>query len=169
MPSDAERVIAAATAAGLTVAVAESLTGGDVCVNLVAVPGSSAVLRGGVVAYAIDVKVSVLGVDQGLLDNHGPVSAETAAAMARGVREVLHADVGIATTGAAGPEPHGGKPPGTAFIAVDTGEGENYVDELRIAGGRAEVCAGVRDAALKLAANAIEHTKKTGASAREQA
>jgi nicotinamide-nucleotide amidase len=169
MPSDAERVIRAATAARLTVGVAESLTGGDVCVHLVAVPGSSAVLRGGVVAYALDVKLSLLGVDPGVLDAHGPVSAETAVAMARGVRAALHADVGVATTGAAGPEPHGGKPPGTAFVAVDIGEGEPRVEELHLEGDRRAVCAGVRDAALALTANAIQHTAKTGELTREQA
>jgi nicotinamide-nucleotide amidase len=169
MPSDAERVIAAAKAAGLTVAVAESLTGGDVCVKLVAVPGSSEVLRGGVVAYAIDVKVSALGVEPSLLDRHGPVSAQTAAAMARGVRAALGADVGIATTGAAGPEPHGGKPPGTAFIAVDSGDSAPRIEELDIEGDRTAVCAGVRDAALALAADEIEHHAKTGELKREQA
>jgi nicotinamide-nucleotide amidase len=160
MPSDAERVVAAAAAAGLTIAVAESLTGGDVSVNLVAVPGSSAVLRGGVVAYATDVKVSVLGVEPELLERHGPVSRETAIAMARGVRRVLGADVGIATTGAAGPEPHGGKPPGTAFIAVDADGVAARVEELHVEGSRREVCSAVRDAALALAAETLELVRK---------
>jgi nicotinamide-nucleotide amidase len=158
MPSDAERVIAAATEAGLSIGVAESLTGGDVCVKLVAVPGSSAVLRGGVVAYAIDVKVSVLGVDPDALDRYGPVSRETVVAMARGVRHVLGADVGIATTGAAGPEPHGGQPPGTAYVGVDVGDGDPRVSALHVPGSRAEVCASVRDAALALAADVIGGT-----------
>lgn len=170
MPSpDAERVIAAATRAGLTIGVAESLTGGDVCVHLVAVPGSSAVLRGGVVAYALDVKVGVLGVRQRVLDVHGPVSEETATAMASGVRDVLHADIGISTTGAAGPEPHGGKPPGTAFVAVDIGDGQPRVREIHAEGTRAEVCAAARDAALDLAAITLEKLLDKGALNGEQA
>jgi nicotinamide-nucleotide amidase len=169
MLSDAERVIAAAQAAGLSIGVAESLTGGDVCVRLVGVPGSSAVLRGGVVAYASDIKVRVLGVDQGELDRYGPVSRETALAMARGVRVALGADVGIATTGAAGPEPHGGKEPGTAFVAVDSGDDAPAIVELHVPGSRRDVCAGVRDAALALAADAVEGTLKNGALDGEQA
>jgi nicotinamide-nucleotide amidase len=169
MPTEPERVIAAASAAGVSIGVAESLTGGDVCVRLVGVPGSSAVLRGGVVAYASDVKVRVLGVEQRDLDRYGPVSRETALAMARGVRVALGADVGIATTGAAGPDPHGGQPPGTAFIAVDAGDGIPAVVELHVPGSRRDVCAGVRDAALSLAADALEGIARNGAPSGEQA
>ncbi len=157
MPTpDAERVIAAAVRAGRSIGVAESLTGGDVCAQLVSVPGASAVLRGGVVAYAIEIKASVLGVDPAILDEHGPVSEETVLAMASGVRRALGADVGIATTGAAGPGPHGGKPAGTAFVAVDIGDGAPRVGELRAGGSRDEVRAAARDEALSLAAEVIE-------------
>lgn len=157
MPTpDAERVIAAAVRAGRSIGVAESLTGGDVCAQLVSVPGASAVLRGGVVAYALEIKASVLGVDPAILDEHGPVSEETVLAMASGVRRALGADVGIATTGAAGPEPHGGKPAGTAFVAVDIGDGAPRVGELRAGGSRDEVRAVARDEALSLAAEVIE-------------
>jgi nicotinamide-nucleotide amidase len=95
---------------GLTLAVAESLTGGALCDAFVSVPGASAVLRGAVVAYATPVKASVLGVDAALLEREGPVHPDVARAMADGVRRVLAvdgrpADVGVATTGVAGPEP----------------------------------------------------------------
>ena len=83
----AARVVAGLTAAGRTVAVAESLTGGAVVEALVAVPGASACVRGGVVAYATDLKASLLGVPTALLDAVGPVDPEVALAMARGVRD----------------------------------------------------------------------------------
>jgi nicotinamide-nucleotide amidase len=105
---------------GLWLAVAESCTGGRVLGRLTDVPGSSAWLRGGVVAYDNAVKIDVLGVAPDLLRAHGAVSEPVAAAMARGVRERLRADVAIAVTGIAGPT--GGtpdKPVGTVVIAVD--------------------------------------------------
>ncbi|MFN3948618.1 CinA family protein [Microbacterium sp.] len=125
---------------GWTVAVAESLTGGLVVSSLVDLPGASRVVRGGVVAYATDVKHSVLGVDQALLDAHGAVHPRVARQMARGVRDVLGrdgvaADVGIATTGVAGPQEQDGQPVGTVHIAVSTPLGTR-VDSLVIAGDR---------------------------------
>lgn len=103
---------------GWTLAVAESLTGGLVCATLVEVPGASAVLRGGVVAYATDLKGTLLDVDTALLAERGAVDPDVAAAMATGVRARLCADVGLATTGVAGPTPQDGHPPGTVHVAV---------------------------------------------------
>ncbi|MFF7681320.1 CinA family protein [Microbacterium sp. NPDC007973] len=125
---------------GWTIAVAESLTGGLVVASLVDVPGASRVVRGGVVAYATDLKHSVLGVDQALLDAHGAVHPRVARQMARGVRDVLgadgvSADVGVATTGVAGPDEQDGQPVGTVHIAVSTPLGTR-VDSLVIAGDR---------------------------------
>lgn len=125
---------------GWTVAVAESLTGGMVVSSLVDIPGASRAVRGGVVAYATDVKRSVLGVDPALLEAHGAVHPRVARQMARGVRDVLGrdgtpADVGIATTGVAGPEPQDGQPVGTVHIAVSTPLGTR-VDSLVISGDR---------------------------------
>src|SRR5216683_2895972 len=104
-----------------TVAGAEGDTGGVLLEWLTAVPGSSAVVRGGVVAYHDDLKRAVLGVAPRLIAQHGAVSAEVAEAMAHGVRRVAAADVGLATTGIAGPG--GGtatKPVGLAYVsAVD--------------------------------------------------
>lgn len=119
-PQVAGRLLAALEARGWTLAVAESLTGGAVCARLVDVPGASRVLRGGVVAYATDLKETLLGVDGELLAQRGAVDPDVARAMAEGVRERLHADVGLATTGVAGPEPQDGRDPGSVHVAVVT-------------------------------------------------
>ncbi|MCB1004609.1 MAG: competence/damage-inducible protein A [Acidimicrobiales bacterium] len=103
--------------AGLTLAVAESLTGGLVTSRLTEVPGSSDVLRGGVVSYASEVKHDLLDVPEGPV-----VSAAAAAAMADGVRARLEADVGIAVTGVAGPAEQEGQPVGTVFLGVALGD-----------------------------------------------
>lgn len=102
---------------GLTLAVAESVTGGLVGARLTAVPGASDVFRGAVVSYASDVKFNVLSVPNGPV-----VTADAAKAMATGVREHLSADVGIATTGVAGPAEQEGHPPGTVFLGLAHGE-----------------------------------------------
>src|ERR1700748_2677274 len=86
---------------GKTVAAAESLTGGLVAAALTDVPGSSNAFRGGVIAYATELKAQVLGVDVGMLKRHGPVYAPVASAMAAGVRQRLGATIGVATTGVA--------------------------------------------------------------------
>lgn len=103
---------------GLTVGTAESLTGGLVCAALTSVPGSSETVRGGVVSYATDLKAHLLGVDRGRLDEVGAVDAVVASQMAEGVRRLLGADVGLATTGVAGPGPADGIPAGTVHVAV---------------------------------------------------
>jgi len=106
---------------GWHIAVAESCTGGLICHLLTNIPGSSAYLRGGVVAYADSVKANVLGVPEELLASHGAVSAPVAKAMARGVRRLLSTEVGVGVTGIAGPT--GGtptKPVGTVYLALST-------------------------------------------------
>jgi nicotinamide-nucleotide amidase len=132
-------VVARLVRAGLTVATAESLTGGLVAAALTSVPGSSAVVRGGVVAYATDLKAALLGVEAALLARVGAVHPDVAAAMARGAAERLGADLGIACTGVAGPDPQDGQPPGTVFVAA-------YVAAERRTVVRAEQLAGDRDA-----------------------
>nr|WP_306239054.1 nicotinamide-nucleotide amidohydrolase family protein [Ornithinimicrobium cryptoxanthini] len=114
----ADRVVALLREAELTVATAESLTGGLVAAALTSVPGASAVVLGGVVSYALSVKEGLLGVPKELLEEQGAVAADSAAAMADGVRRATGAAVGVATTGVAGPEPSEGKPVGTVFVAV---------------------------------------------------
>jgi len=101
-----------------TVAVAESLTGGLLAAALTAAPGASATFRGGLTAYATDVKGSDLGVDEALLAAEGPVDPDVALQMASGVRERFGATYGLATTGVAGPELVGERPVGTVFVAM---------------------------------------------------
>lgn len=144
---DPSAVVALARTHGATIATAESLTGGAVCMALAEVPGVSDVLRGGVVAYQVEVKHEVMGVDTAALDEHGPVSREVAQEMASGVRKRMGARIGLATTGAAGPEPHGGKPPGTVWVAVDF-DGRVTARELFIDGDRSAVTRGAIDAVL---------------------
>jgi len=134
----ATEIIGLLTRAGETVAAAESLTGGLVAAALTDVPGSSNAFRGGVVAYATELKAEVLGVDVGLLKRHGPVYAPVAAAMADGVRTRLGATIGIATTGVAGPGPQDGHPAGTVHVAVSLA-GDTIVRTMALAGGRDEV------------------------------
>jgi nicotinamide-nucleotide amidase len=106
---------------GQSVAVAESLTGGLLAAALTSVPGASAAFRGGVVTYATDLKAAVLGVPADLLARHGAVHPDVAAAMAAGVRRLMGAAVGAATTGVAGPDPADDQPVGTVYIAVSIG------------------------------------------------
>jgi nicotinamide-nucleotide amidase len=134
----ARRVVTALTEQRRTIAVAESLTGGLLGATITTVPGASVVFRGGVIAYATDVKSALLGVPAGLLAARGAVDPDVAAAMAAGAQQRLGADVGVATTGVAGPDPAEGKPPGTVHIAVRVG-GSTVVETLALAGSRAEI------------------------------
>ncbi|MGN6742645.1 MAG: CinA family protein [Amnibacterium sp.] len=136
-------VLALLKESGRSLAVAESLTGGLLTDAFVQVPGASAVLLGGVVSYATELKHELLGVDAALLEAEGPVHPEVARQMADGVRRVLAvggriADVGVATTGVAGPDPQGGRPPGTVYVAVAIGS-RRIAAAGRFAGDRAAV------------------------------
>jgi nicotinamide-nucleotide amidase len=126
------------TERGQTIAVAESLTGGLLAAALVAVPGASAVFRGGIVAYASDLKSALLGVPAALLERCGAVHADVAAAMAEGVRTRLNATFGIATTGVAGPDPADGQPVGTVHIAAAGTQGTAR-RKLALAGDRGAI------------------------------
>ncbi|MGW2236258.1 CinA family protein [Streptomyces sp. NPDC001759] len=146
MSSQAADVVRLLTVRGQTLAVAESLTGGLVAADITGVPGASKVFRGSVTAYATGLKHELLGVDAGLLAEHGAVDPQVAAQMAAGVRKALGADWGVATTGVAGPDPQDGKPVGTVFVAVDgpfgPGSGSasgGKVEALRLNGDRAEI------------------------------
>lgn len=115
----AARLQGICVAAGLTVATAESCTGGRIGDALTDVAGSSGYVRGGVVAYADDIKEAILGVPTSLIEQHGAVSAQVARAMAAGARERLGADLGVAVTGIAGPSGAApGKPVGLTYVAV---------------------------------------------------
>jgi nicotinamide-nucleotide amidase len=124
-----ELVLALCRARGLSLATAESCTGGLVAERLTRVPGSSDVFVGSIVAYADEVKVSALGVPRELIEQHGAVSAEVSAAMARGIRERLGVDVGVGVTGIAGPG--GGtpeKPVGLVYVSVSAPQAERTID-----------------------------------------
>jgi nicotinamide-nucleotide amidase len=149
---------------GLTLATAESCTGGLVAARLTSVPGSSAVFRGSVVAYADDVKQAELGVTEKTLRAHGAVSAETALAMAEGARERLEVDVAVAVTGIAGPD--GGtpeKPVGLVWLSVVSGgrdgsEPRELTRSVNLPGGRADV----RDRASTVAMHLIRRALSAG-------
>ena len=150
MLQSVQAVLDALGARQLTLAVAEGDTGGLLLQALTAVPGSSGVVRGGVVAYHDDLKREVLGVPLEVLRRHGSVSAEVAEAMARGVRRVGRADLGLAATGIAGP---GGatqlKPVGLAFVAA-AGAERSLVRAHRWQGDRRANRAASAEAALRL-------------------
>jgi nicotinamide-nucleotide amidase len=142
---------------GRTIAVAESLTGGLVAATIVGVPGASAVFRGGVVAYATDIKASVLGVAAGLLERVGAVDPDVADEMAYGVARLLGADYGIATTGVAGPDPQDGQAVGTVWISVVGPEGAQAAT-IGLALDPALGRQGIREAALDEALSAaVDH------------
>lgn len=150
MRDAAADVLAAMERDGLMLAVAESLTGGLLAASLVGVPGASRVLRGGVVAYATDLKHTLLGVDRDLLEERGAVDPDVAVQMARGACARLGADVGVATTGVAGPDAQDGHRPGTVFVAVHRAGRTARVERLDLPGDRAAVRSGTVAAALAL-------------------
>ncbi|SJN32671.1 C-terminal domain of CinA type S [Microbacterium esteraromaticum] len=157
--SEAAALITELRVRGWTLGVAESLTGGGVAAEIVTVPGASAVFSGAVVAYATPVKHTLLGVDADLLAEHGPVCAEVAVQMADGVRRAVAvggraADVGISTTGIAGPDSPDGQPVGTVHIGLATPL-RSSTRSFVFAGDRGAVRVQARDAAIALALEAI--------------
>jgi len=144
---------------GATLAFAESLTGGMLCDAFVSVPGASAVVRGSIVAYATGLKASLLGVPEALLAEHGPVHPEVAVRMAQGARTALSvgghpADVGVATTGEAGPDASGEAHVGLVYVAVADAQ-RTLVREHRFSGDRAAIRAQAVDAAIELLAESV--------------
>jgi nicotinamide-nucleotide amidase len=146
----AQDVIDRLRQASKTVAVAESLTGGLVLAAFTDAPGASEVVRGGVVVYATETKAEQLGVDRQLLASRSPIDPDVALEMARGVRRRWSADLGLATTGVAGPDPQDGHPVGEVYVAVADASGDQVrrVDipqsgtgDLRVLIRYATVCA----------------------------
>lgn len=129
---------------GITVAVAESLTGGMVATALAAAEAASEWFRGSLVAYSSEVKHALLDVPDGPV-----VSAEAAEAMATGVRRLLGADVAVAVTGSGGPSAEDGQEPGTVYLAIDDGS-EVRVRRLGLSGEPGEICADSAEATLRL-------------------
>ena len=140
---------------GLTVAAGESATGGLLSYLLSSAPGSSRFFLGGVTAYANEAKAEVLAVPAEAFEA-GAVSEAVAAAMARGVRDLFHADIGVADTGIAGP---GGatptKPVGLFYVALSSGDGFETVRTYNFKGDRAQVRKAAADAALSLLAEYV--------------
>ena len=145
--SDVAQLVGALRARGQSVAAAESLTAGLFCATVAEIPGASTVLRGGVVVYATDLKAVLAGVPEALLAAHGPVSPQTAAALAEGVRVRCAADWGVGLTGVAGPDPVDGHGPGRVYLGVSDAYGTD-VTELTLSGDRAAVRRGAVDAAV---------------------
>ena len=140
---------------GKTIAAAESCTGGMVAAALTSVSGSSRVIGTGVVAYSWDCKKKLLGVDGDVLEEYGAVSSQVARQMARGVRELSGADIGVSVTGEAGPVAGEQQPVGTVFIALADAR-RTWVKELHLEGGREEIRRAAAAAVLELACRYIE-------------
>jgi nicotinamide-nucleotide amidase len=135
-----QQVLALLSDAGETIAVAESCTGGLLAARLTELPGSSAVVAGGVVVYSNEAKVALAGVDARLISVCGAVSKEVAIALAHGARAALDADVGVGVTGIAGPS--GGserKPVGLVWLSVSHRDGRRLTRSINVPGGRADV------------------------------
>ena len=145
-----KRVILALTEKNLTLALAESCTGGAIASALVSVPGASRVFLGGVVSYTNAVKQAALGVSAETLERHTAVSAPVAKAMAQGARGCLGADVAVAVTGLAGPDGDDfGNPVGTVFIGY-ADEQTAFARECHFSGDRTQVREQTIEAALAL-------------------
>ncbi|PXA70864.1 CinA family protein [Cryobacterium arcticum] len=163
-PTDAAAgLIATLIARQLTIAVAESLTGGLLVAELVRIPGASAVVAGGVVAYQTPIKHTQLGVDAALLAEHGAVHPEVARQMASGVRTALAvdgrpADIGIATTGVAGPSEQDGQAVGTVYLGLSLGD-QSHAIRLRLSGDRAGIRAQTVEHAIEAVSQLMENGK----------
>ena len=134
---------------GWRVACAESVTAGLVANSLAQAPEASDWFLGGVVAWATEVKQRLLGVEPGPV-----VNAETAEQMARGVAELLGAQVAVATTGVGGPEPEEGEPAGTVWVGVHV-DGEVTTYRLQVPGDPERVCTGAAEQAVQLLAQRL--------------
>ncbi|NMD56167.1 MULTISPECIES: CinA family protein [Tsukamurella] len=145
---DAARLVAALAERGETVASAESLTAGLFAATIADVPGASAVLRGGLIVYATDLKASLAGVPSGELNRNGPVHPDTARALADGARSRCGADWGVGLTGVAGPAEQDGVPVGTVHLGF-SGPSGTTVTTVWLDGDRARVRRGAVETALR--------------------
>ncbi|MGJ6978977.1 CinA family protein [Aestuariimicrobium soli] len=153
-PGSAAALIASLAARGLTLATCESLTGGLVSASLTGVPGSSAVVVGGLVTYATRLKTQLAGVDPSVIAADGVVSRAVAEQMAAGVRTNLGVDLGLACTGVAGPGPQDGVAAGTVWIAVASASGVRS-ERLVVPGDRETVRATTVAALIELTQRSV--------------
>jgi len=157
--TDPAAVVALLRERGETVATAESLTAGLVTAALTSVPGSSAVVRGGLVVYATDLKHALAGVDEALLAEHGPVHPEVARQLAEGARTRCGATWGLGLTGVAGPDSQDGVAPGTVHVAVSSATG-TAVETMTLGGDRHDVRAASVDGVLALLVQRLTSTSE---------
>ena len=122
----------------LTISVAESLTGGLVAASLTQIPGATAVFKGGIIAYRDETKEQVLKVDPALITKFTSISEPVAQSMATNIREIMNTDIGIATTGVAGPDKSEGFAPGIVFVAISIGD-HNICQKLELVGDRTQI------------------------------
>lgn len=151
----AARAVALLRDRGLTVATAESCTGGMIAAAITDVAGASRVFGTGVVSYSCDCKMKLLGVSAATLEAEGAVSAATAAGMAEGVRRVADAAIGVSVTGEAGPIAAEHHPVGTVFIGLSDGEG-TVTEEHHFEGDRAAIRRQAATAVLSLLVRRLE-------------
>lgn len=138
----------------LTIAVAESCTGGLLAAALTDMPGSSKYFLGGVVTYANEVKLALLDVGEATLKEHGAVSSQVAGQMALGARKLFMSDVAVSVTGIAGPEPEGEKPVGLTYVGATYGD-RMLVREFHWKGGRAANRVASVEAAILMATEVV--------------
>ncbi|MFN8233570.1 MAG: competence/damage-inducible protein A [Actinomycetota bacterium] len=150
-----EAVLRLLRGGGRSLALAESLTGGSVAARITSVPGASDAFRGSAVVYTADAKRDVLGVTPATIAGPGVVSEACAREMAAGARRIFAADLAVALTGAAGPEPHGGAPAGTVWLAL-AGEGVDHARTFVATGDRERVRRWAEQGALDLLRRHLE-------------
>ncbi|HCT13349.1 CinA family protein [Corynebacterium nuruki] len=144
-------LVATAGAAGVTVATAESLTAGLLAATVAEIPGASAVLRGGLIVYATELKHDLAGVDATLLARRGPVDPEVAGQLARGTAQRCGADLGVGVTGVAGPDSQDGHPVGEVWIGVWSARLDAGVPRVAALDDRWQSAAGGTDEAVRSA------------------
>ena len=157
--ADLVLLIAGLSRLNLTVSCAESLTGGLLTALLTEIPGASAVIRGGLIVYATELKQSLAGVDSALLAERGPVDPDVAIALASGVRTACGSSVGLGLTGVAGPNPQDGVAVGTWYVALSWNQEHRLVSHIPPgADAAAEPAdrAGIRHAAVQAAVGLLQ-------------
>ena len=122
----------------LTLAIAESLTGGLVAASLTEIPGASKVFKGSITAYSDEIKQNVLNANKETISKFTSISEQVALEMAINVRKIMKSDIGISTTGVAGPEKSSGFLPGLVFVAISIGD-HNMCQKLELKGDRTQI------------------------------